>query len=233
MVKSGIERSEKFAMKYDAYVNMLRAKKMDKIALKHFQDDLYLHVKLQEYIQGLDLPYGKLGEFSDLANKFLFKGTDVLADLERFEIPLSYFEDLLVFISNIQFLFEKCVYPKSVVKSQVSVEPMSFEQLFPEAVEKMLLEDLTFELETEHPTSCFLVQTQVCAHNVVNALAPIFPSPLAEFSVMEINPTINISVLYALNPEVFPHIDIFAENPNLYNQSPTLNISVLETGGKK
>jgi hypothetical protein len=211
MVKTGADRAEKFAMKHDAYVNMLRCKKMDKLALERFQNDLYLHVKLQEYISELDLPFGKKGEFSDLANKFLFKGTDILADLERFEIPLSYFEELLEYISTIIFLFEKCVYPQSIIKSQVTIEPLSFKQLFPETVEKLIFDDLTFELEPENKTSSFLLKTKICIHNIAETKSPILNSPTLSFGITGVSPHLNSAIV---------------TNPNLYNQSPNIDISV-------
>lgn len=212
MVKTGTQVAEKFALKYDAYCNMLRAKKLNKESIRKFQDDLLLHVKLDKWLQDLDLPYGKLGEFSDLAKKLAFKGTDILADLERFEIDIGYLEALVDFLLTVNTLYNKCVYPMSKIRSKIDLDLLDFDTLFPETVETLFLDKLVFDLEPVNPTSCFLGEAKVCCHHIVKAVLPFFPAPLALASVLNIKPSMFLSQVSNWSVEnVSPSLDSLVE----------------------
>jgi hypothetical protein len=206
MVKTGKQVSEKFALKYDAYANMLRAKRLDKLSIMKFQKNLLLSVNLDNWLQGLDLPFGKLGAFSDLAKKYAYKGTDILADLERLEIDIGYFEALVNFLSTALTLYERCVYPQSAVRSQIIATPDDFNTLFPETVEKRILENLILDLNPVNTTSCFLVKSKVCCHKVVKALSPMLPLAYTSFMMYNIKPIFDSMAAffepYYLNPVI-------------------------------
>jgi hypothetical protein len=77
MVKQGKTRSSKFSVKHDPYVIMLRVKALQNVMKDKFQvpaqQDYYIDVNVQNWINSLNLPFGKAGTLMDLTKQYVWK----------------------------------------------------------------------------------------------------------------------------------------------------------------
>ena len=87
MVKSGSERSAKYAMKYDAYVLMLRSKLLRGQAIldmlnRGSQANYLLDSNIAAWLQEFPLAYGQRGDFYDMVRSVLSKW-DMLSETDK------------------------------------------------------------------------------------------------------------------------------------------------------
>ena len=87
MVKSGSERSAKYAMKYDAYVLMLRSKLLRGQAIldmlnKGSQANYLLDSNIAAWLQEFPLAYGQRGDFYDMVKSVLSRW-DMLTETDK------------------------------------------------------------------------------------------------------------------------------------------------------
>ena len=87
MVKSGSERSAKYAMKYDAYVLMLRSKLERGQAIldmlnKGSQANYLLDSNIAQWLQEFPLAYGQVGSFYDMVKSVLSRW-DMLTETDK------------------------------------------------------------------------------------------------------------------------------------------------------
>lgn len=245
MVKSGAERSEKYRVKQDPDTIMLRWKALRDFCIEKFKLVSFRHEILDRVLQKLAeenaLKYGQTGQFFDYARKLFYASPD-MTELD-FEIALLHwlganlpeekFNEVKDLVIPIFELFYICAYPTSKLFSIITIDPEPETQVFP--IEEDYTEQVTeiSEIETldllPERTEVSFLEVQVCAHNVVRVISALIPAPVIDIYALEINPSIHISVIYAMNPDFFPKIDIAIANPNLYNFSPTLDIGVVKT----
>ena len=178
MVKKGTIRAKRFAMKYDAYVNMLRTKHLRDYTISLFSKTAYKQILVQKVIDELattnSLLWGQRGRFYDLAQKMVAGKTVTLTDWLAHGLP----EEKYYLIKNLTFnavnLYDFCKYPTSKLISSISVFPLSFQKMF--LPEEDLLTQITtlseqeaFNLAEANLGVSFL-EGKVCAHNVTNFL---------------------------------------------------------------
>jgi len=233
MVKAGNVRADKFFMKLDAYVNMLRAKRMRNFAITSFSKAAFQSYLLQSGIDQLvtsnNLVWGARGRLYDLAQQ----ENAVLADYIFQGFTEDIYNQVIAMKNGLKSLFHICKYPKSKIVSSITITPIPTAEMFP--VDDDWLLQVTTETAEEDIAienanmGIGFVECKVCAHNVVNTVLAMLNTPLVAQSEIGLYPALHIGVVWVFNPEVFPILHIAVANPNLYNRTPTLNISVAKT----
>jgi hypothetical protein len=218
MVKTCEQIQAKFALKFDAYVLMLRAKRLKYFSAAKYAETVFkqysLEIAMNQAISDYDLAWGQTGRFYDLTQK-LFSGKEVT--LQKWldsDLPEALYNKLPSIFASIESLYSFCKYPTSKLMSRIIVYPLSQDVLFPPEEDYVtqttaLSESETLDLLSEDSTASIL-EVQVCCHNVVNAILSMLPNPTVAQTETGVYPTLHITVA----------------NPNVYNETPTLNVSV-------
>lgn len=127
MVKSGAKVAEKFAMKYDVYVNMLRCKLGRYSVIKNFAKIAYKQYCINSIIDTVattqNLAWGLRGRYHDVTMKLFWNGEGTLADWLALGFTEATYNQTVTLIGNIQTLFYICAFSKSQLISSVSVIP--------------------------------------------------------------------------------------------------------------
>lgn len=234
MVKTSVDIQAKFALKYDAYVLMLRAKHMKYFSALKYAETVYmqyvLEIAINQAISDYDLAWGQKGRFFDLTEK-LFAGKEVtLAKWLDSDLPEELYNKMPSIFASLLNLYSFCKNPTSKLMSRITISPIPQDILFPtsedhttQTTELSELEKL--DLPTEDTTASIL-EAKVCCHNTVNTILAMLSNPLVGQTEIGLYPALYSAVSWKLNPYVFPILNIAVTNINVYNLAPTLNISV-------
>jgi hypothetical protein len=233
MVKAGNVRADKFFMKIDAYCNMLRAKRMRNFAITSFTKAAFQSYILQSALDQIatlnNLVWGARGRLYDLAQQ----EDKYLADYLAQGFTEDIYNQVVAAKNGLKALFHICKYPKSKLISSISIFPIPLAEMFPISEDWLL--QVTTETAEEDITlgnanmGIGFLECEVCAHNVVNTVLDMLPIPSLGQTEIGLYPSLNIGVIWAVNPYVFPILNIAVTNPSVYNEVPTLNISVVKT----
>jgi len=237
MVKTGEQIQTKFALKYDAYVLMLRAKHMKYFSALKYAESVYmqyvLEVAMNQAISDYGLAWGQRGRFFDLTEK-MFSGKEVT--LQKWldsGLPEELYNEMPSIFANIQSLYSFCKYPTSKLMSRITFFPLSQDVLFPSEEDYVtqtteLSESEKLDLPSEDSTASIL-EVKVCCHNIVNTLTPFLNPPLTDFKSWNLNPIFTILGLNHTVNNKTVILGVAVANPSVYNETPTLNISVVKT----
>ena len=285
MVKSGAARAANYALKYDVYVLMLRAKRVGAMAINNFLATLPEQLLLEEAIQQIivqdNLVWGQTGRFYDLARTLYNVGNVTLQAWLDAGLTEAEYDAILGLHDEFKNVFYLCVNPTSKLISTLSVFPLP--QNFRFQTMQDWLTDMTLLSEQEANAILDLNQgigildVKVCVHASKDPILAFLQSPIVTFTTLSLsakilNPNLQLTAMGLLKGLVSPAVtvDIYgvnaplqigyvawlqwgespiihalaaifatqnltptlsaaALNPNLYNESPTLNSSVVKT----
>jgi hypothetical protein len=160
MPKKGSRRAEKFTVKHDPELLMLRWKALRDYSIKrfyitpikHFQLDDNIRVLIERYI----LPFGKAGEFMDLVRKLVYSWgylTDAQKSLLRQEwiakgLPEELFNKIADKYYELQNFISQRPTTDMVLSWYVELEPYPQEAYTPKEEDQTVKTETVYETET-------------------------------------------------------------------------------------
>lgn len=239
MVKTGVERAVKAALKNDAYVIMLRAKHNHFLTIRNFMKSAYQQFLFDQIVAKVSIEnamlWGKKSQYMDLARQLLFNGIGTYEEWLAAGMPINAFDNTQTEIERTKHFYYLCTYPKSMLISKLTFTDNINET--PLTQEKDWLKNLTdlnindFSPVSSLPFRIAVQQTEICEFQDSAALSPIINNPFIEFSTI---PLFLVSVsqletcLVLDNNASIENLDL--EHPNLYNaNSPIIQIGLVRT----
>ena len=250
MVKAGAKRAAKFALKFDAYVNMIRSKHEHFLIKRLFMETTYKQAFLDRSVQDIaakcSIGWGSKANLEKYAELYLWKGQGTLADFLAAGLNLCAYNEVVQLPAKLLSLFYVCTYPRSQAKSTLSIAPLPNQ--VPLTSRADWLAQLTAGSEQEAnlllaiPNKLSILNAQVCAHNVANNLALFLNAPSVTYMTLSIsskliNPLVQLTDVGLLSQHInsLATVDIKMINPpflNLYvewlqwGKKPILHITV-------
>jgi len=235
MVKAGAKRAAKFALKFDAYVNMIRSKHEHFLINRLFMETTYKQAFLDRSVQDIaakcSIGWGSKANLEKYAELYLWKGQGTLADFLAAGLNLCAYNEVIQLPAKYLSLFYVCTYPRSQAKITLSVAPLPNQ--VPLTSRADWLAQLTAGSEHEAnlllaiPNKLSILNAQVCAHNVANNLALFLNNPVVAVTGYGVNPILHRALAWGLVPNLYP---IFSNSKTLYAvQNVTLTIGISKT----
>jgi hypothetical protein len=204
MVKTSEQITAKYAMKYDAYVAMIRSKHehysvIDNFAKIAFKQ--YSITSIRDTVTATQgLVWGVRGRYHDLTMKLFWKGEGTLQDFLDAGVSEAAYNQTVALIANLADLFYICAFPKSQLISSIFITPQPNEVPF--TTSEDWLNEITSLSEQEanllptYPKTVSILNSKVCAHNVANTLTPLLNPPTVGFASWNLKPLLSILGLH-------------------------------------
>lgn len=127
MVKSGIERADKFAIKMDAYVLMLRSKRAQYMAITNYEKLAFEQYKLDQILAEISKEqsflYGQRSSLRNLAFQLYWNNVVDTAKWLAAGLPLDLLQSLRDKIGLYADLYAFCSYPESTASIMCEINP--------------------------------------------------------------------------------------------------------------
>ena len=250
MVKSGLDRAKRSALKNDPYVLMIRNKHEHFSIIDHFATLTYKQYAIDSIISQVSnshsLVWGQKGRYHDLTMRLFWKGIDNLDDWLTQGLDASTYNDTKTSISEIVNFYYICAYPKSKLIASISINPsvqtMPFSTMEDWLNEITALSEQQTQIAAPMPNGVSVLECALCSHNVANSVLIFLNNPVVAVTGYGVNPILHRALAWGLVPNLYPifsnskalyavqnvtlTIGISSAHPNVNNFQPILNSSV-------
>jgi len=217
MVKSGLDRAKRSALKNDPYVLMIRNKHEHFSIIDHFATLTYKQYAIDSIISQVSnshsLVWGQKGRYHDLTMRLFWKGIDNLDDWLTQGLDASTYNDTKTSISEIVNFYYICAYPKSKLIASISINPsvqtMPFSTMEDWLNEITALSEQQTQIAAPMPNGVSVLECALCSHNVANSVLIFLNNPVVAVTGYGVNPILHRALAWGVANSVL----IFLNNP--------------------